>query len=471
MNYQSADLEPHPDLMSKPAATKKTPYSRDAERSVLGAIMMDNRSWDLIIDQGLSLDDFFLAPHRLIFKALSLLAAKNQPFDYTTLKDALETAGDLDEIGGEAFIYEIVNSTPTAANVVSYAKIVREKAILRQLIEAGTDIITNAYNPEDTDVKVILDQAESQVFKIAEQQSRGTGPVDIKKILPKVTDTIDMLSQTDGSVTGLSTGFSDFDKLTGGLQKGDLVIVAGRPSMGKTVFGVNLLEHAALTADKPGLMFSLEMPSESITMRLFSSLGRISQQKIRSGQLNDEDWPRLSSAVSMLSQAKLYIDDTPALSPQDMRARARRVARENGGLSMILVDYLQLMTIAGSKENRTNEVSEISRSLKGLAKELDVPLVALSQLNRGLEQRTDKRPVMSDLRESGAIEQDADVIAFIYRDEVYNEDSPDKGTAEIIIRKHRNGPIGDIRLSFLGQYIRFENYTSQFISSSAEMME
>lgn len=440
---------------------KTTPHSIEAERSVLGGVMLDNRAWDHVVDR-LTEKDFFNPEHKLIFQTMAQLALKQQPFDVLTISEGLKVKDELESIGGDAYLYSIVQRTPSAANVAAYADIVREKAILRQLIEIGTDIANSAYDVGDHDVKDILDKAESNVFQIAEQQTRGSGPVDISSILPKVTDTIDMLSQTDGSVTGLSTGFSDLDKLTGGLQKGDLFIAAGRPSMGKTVFGVNLLEHAALTSGKPALMFSLEMPAESITMRLFSSLGRIPQQKIRSGQLSDEDWPRLSSAVSMLSQAKLYIDDTPALSPQEMRSRARRVARENGGLSLILVDYLQLMTIPSSKENRTNEVSEISRSLKALAKELDVPLIALSQLNRGLEARPDKRPVMSDLRESGAIEQDADVIAFIYRDEVYNPETPDKGVAEIIIRKHRNGPIGDVRLTFLGSYVRFENFANTF---------
>jgi replicative DNA helicase len=462
MSSSMSPVLPTSQLESK---LKKTPCSREAERSVLGSIMMDNRSWDHVVDR-IGENDFFVAEHRIIFKALSALSQKGQPFDFTTLTSALSDS-DLDEIGGQAFIYEIVNNTPTAANVASYATIVREKAILRKLIEAGTDIITNAYSYDGLDVKEVLDKAESAVFKIGEEQSRGDGPRPIKQILPLVTDRIDLLSQTDDAITGLSTGFNDFDNMTSGLQPGDLVIIAGRPSMGKTSFSMNLAEHAAITADKPVLVFSLEMPAEQLTLRLFSSLGRIDQHKIRTGNLSDDDWPRISSAVSMLSQSKLYIDDTPSLTPQEMRARARRVARENDGLSLIVVDYLQLMTIAGSKENRTNEVSEISRSLKALAKELSVPLIALSQLNRGLEQRTDKRPVMSDLRESGSIEQDADVIAFIYRDEVYNEDSPDKGVAEIIIRKQRNGPIGDFRLTFLGQFTRFENYTSQFIDSGS----
>ncbi len=450
--------------MTDVSSIKVTPKSIEAERSVLGAVMLDNRAWDQVIDR-LSAADFFLPAHRQVFTALEQLSLKNQPFDVLTIAETLKMTGELDELGGEAFLYEIVQNTPSAANVSSYAGIVREKAILRQLIEAGTDIIDSAYSKDGLDIKDILDQAESQVFQIAEQQTRGSGPVAVSKLLSLATDKIDALSQQEGAITGLSTGFDDMDTMTSGLQAGDLIIVAGRPSMGKTVFGINIAEHAAMTADKPALIFSLEMPSEQIVMRLFSSLGRVCQHKVRTGKLGDEEWPRLTSAVSMLSQSKMYIDDTPGLSPQEMRARARRVARENGGLSLIVVDYLQLMTVPGSKENRTNEVSEISRCLKALAKELNVPLIALSQLNRGLEARQDKRPVMSDLRESGSIEQDADVIAFIYRDEVYNEDSPDKGTAEIIIRKQRNGPIGDFRLTFLGRYTRFENFTNQFVSS------
>lgn len=443
---------------------KITPKSIEAERSVLGAIMLDNRAWDQVIDR-LTLDDFFLPSHRCVFKSLQQLSARQQPFDVLTIAETLKASGELDEIGGEAFLYEIVQNTPSAANVASYADIVREKAVLRQLIAAGTDIIDSAYNKGETDVKEILDKAERQVFKIAEQQTRGSGPVSIATLLGPTTERMDELSQKGEGVTGLSTGFSDFDNMTSGLQAGDLIIVAARPSMGKTVFGVNIAEHAALSSEKTTLVFSLEMPSEQIVMRLFSSLGRVSQQSVRTGKLSDDEWPRISSAVSMLSQAKLYIDDTPGLSPQEMRARARRVSRENGGLSLILVDYLQLMTVPGSNENRTNEVSEISRSLKALAKELNVPVIALSQLNRGLESRPDKRPIMSDLRESGAIEQDADLIAFIYRDEVYNEDTPDKGVAEILIRKQRNGPIGDFRLTFQGQYTRFDNYANQFVSS------
>jgi replicative DNA helicase len=445
---------------------KQMPYSEDAERSVLGSILIHEPAWGNMLDAGgLTAEDFFLQKHRIIFEGLLTLSVNKQAHDYTTLINVLETNGTIESIGGKTYILDLVNNTQTAAHVASYANIVRQKSIMRQLSEVGTDIVTSVYENSDIDAKELLDNAQKKILQISEKQSSGRGPVRIDKILPLVTERIDALSQCEDAITGLSTGFTDFDNMTSGLQAGDLVIVAGRPSMGKTSFAMNLAEHAAITHEKPVLVFSLEMPAEQLTLRLFSSLGRIDQHKVRTGKLADEDWPRMSSAVSMLSQAKMYIDDTPALTPQVMRSRARRVARDNGGLSMILVDYLQLMTIAGSRENRTNEVSEISRSLKALAKELNVPLVALSQLNRGLEQRSDKRPVMSDLRESGSIEQDADVIAFIYRDEVYNEDSPEKGVAEIIIRKQRNGPIGDFRLTFLGQFTRFEDYSNQFVSA------
>src|SRR3989338_10622013 len=321
--------------------------------------------------------------------------------------------------------------------------------------------MTNSvFNPDGRDSQALLDHAEQLVYKISEHQQRGAGPVSISSILAKATDRLDYLYHTKGALTGIPTGFSDFDHLTSGLQPGDMIVIAGRPSMGKTSFAMNIAEFAAIKQEKPVMVFSMEMPAEQLALRMISSLGRIDQHKVRTGQLADADWPRVASAVSMLSESKLYIDDTPALSPLELRTRARRVARKHGGLSLIVIDYLQLMTSPGSRENRTNEISEISRSLKGIAKEFNVPVIALSQLNRGLEQRTDKRPVMSDLRESGAIEQDADVIAFIYRDEVYNEDSPHKRTAEIIIRKQRNGPIGDFRLTFLGQYTRFENFAS-----------
>ena len=444
-NTQSRDL------------AKVPPHSLEAERSVLGALMLDNRAWDSVADR-LNDQDFYRNDHRLIFQAMQSLAKRNQPFDVLTVAETMKTMSVLDQAGGESYLYELANNTPSAANIAAYADIVAERSILRSLIATGTDIANSAFNPDGQDVKSLLDSAERCIFKIAEQRDHGSGPVPIADLLGKATDKIDQLYRSGDSITGLATGFNDFDDMTSGLQAGDLVIIAGRPSMGKTVLGINVAEHAAIKGNKAVLVFSLEMPAEAITLRLMSSLGRIDQHRIRTGQLTDDDWPRVTSAVSMLSEANLFIDDTPALSPNELRSRARRLAREQGGLSLIVVDYLQLMQVPGFKENRAGEVSEISRSLKAVAKELNVPLIALSQLNRSLEARTDRRPVMSDLRESGSLEQDADVIVFIYRDEVYHEDSPDKGIAEIIIRKHRNGPIGDFRLTFLGKYTRFENF-------------
>lgn len=362
---------------------------------------------------------------------------------------------------------QLAKDTPSAANIRAYADIVHERSIFRQLIEVGTDIAGSAFNPEGRESKELLDDAERRVFKIAEQGSRAeAGFKGIKQLLTTTVAQIDKLFEQEGTLTGVTTGFKDFDEQTSGLQKGDLVIVAGRPSMGKTTFSMNIAENAAIAQGISVAIFSMEMPAESLAMRMISSMGRIDQHRLRTGQLHDEDWPRITSAVSLLSEAKVFIDDTPALSPTDLRARARRLKREHG-LGLIVIDYLQLMQVAGTSENRTNEISEISRGLKALAKELEVPVIALSQLNRSLEQRPNKRPVMSDLRESGAIEQDADLIVFIYRDEVYNDESPDKGCAEIIVGKQRNGPIGTTRLTFLGQYTKFENFTPEMYSSTS----
>jgi len=438
---------------------KIPPHSREAEQSVLGALMIDNRAWDQVADC-LNELDFYFQEHRLIYQGVVDLVRRNQPYDILTVSEALKSKQQIEAIGGDAYLYELAQNTPSAANIVAYANIVRERAILRSLIEAGTDIVNSAFHADGRDAKELLDGAEGQIFKIAEQRQRSSGPMPIAVLATRALDRIDILYSSPNEITGLATGFPDFDKMTSGLQRGDLIIIAGRPSMGKTVLGINIAEHAAIKGDEAVLVFSLEMPAEAIVMRLLSSLGRIDQHRIRTGRLDDEEMPRITSAVSMLSEANLFIDDTPALTPQEVRARARRLAREQGGLGLIVVDYLQLMQVAGTKENRTNEVSEISRSLKAIAKELNVPLIALSQLNRSLEARTNRRPIMSDLRESGSLEQDADLILFIYRDEVYNEDSPDKGIAEMIVRKHRNGPIGDFRLTFLGKYTRFENYTS-----------
>lgn len=436
---------------------KRPPHSVEAEQSIIGGLMLDNQVWDKISSK-LCDTDFYRTEHRILFRALSNLAKKNKPFDVITLLDTLKSHNELDDAGGEAYLFELANNTPSVANVTAYADIVREKSVQRQLISVATDIAESAYNPSGRSVPELLDVAESKVFAIGEQTGTDGGPENIKSILVRAVEKIDALYHSGEAITGLPTGLTGLDDKTSGLQPSDLVIVAGRPSMGKTTLVMNMAEYAAIKANKPVLVFSMEMPADSLAMRMMSSLGRIDQHRIRTGKLEEEDWPRLTSAVHMLSEAPLFIDDTPALSPSELRARARRLAKEHGSLGLIVVDYLQLMKVPGfGAENRTAEISEISRSLKSLAKELQVPVIALSQLNRSLEQRSDKRPVMSDLRESGAIEQDADLICFIYRDEVYNQDSPDKGTAEIIIAKQRNGPIGIVRVAFLGKYTRFED--------------
>lgn len=438
---------------------KTPPHSIEAEQSVLGGLMLDNSTWDLAVDR-VGEEDFYRREHRQIFAAIRDLASESKPFDAVTLSEWLDSREQLEEVGGLAFLGGLANQTPSAANITAYADIVRQHSVLRQLISVGNEIADKGFRPEGRSVRELLEEAEGRVFQIGEQISRTKrGFVDIKSLLSGAVDRISELYERGEALTGVSTGFNDLDEKTSGLQGSDLIIVAGRPSMGKTAFAMNLAEHAAVGAKKGVAVFSMEMPGEQLALRLMSSLGRIDQHRVRTGQLEEGDWARLTSAVVMLSEARIYIDDTPALSPHELRSRARRLKRQEPGLGLIVVDYLQLMQVPGTKENRAQEISEISRSLKALAKELNVPLVALSQLNRSLEQRPNKRPVMSDLRESGSIEQDADVIIFIYRDEVYNEDSPDKGKAEIIIGKQRNGPIGMVPLTFLGQYTRFENFT------------
>ena len=442
---------------SRVDSLKRPPHSLEAEQAIIGGLMLDNQVFDKV-GTILCEADFYRIEHRILYKIITQLAQKSHPFDVVTLLDALKTTNQLDDAGGETYLFELANNTPSVANVGAYASIVREKSVQRQLISIAGEIADSAYNPGEREVPELLDFAESKVFAIAEQTGTDNGPEIIKSILVKAVEKIDSLYHNGDAITGLATGLTDLDGMTSGLQPSDLVIVAGRPSMGKTTLVMNMAENAAIQGDKPVLVFSMEMPSDSLAMRMISSLGRIEQHNIRTGKLTDDDWPRLTSAVHMLSESRLYIDDTPGLSPSEMRARARRLAKEHGPLGLVVVDYLQLMKVPGFKaDNRTAEISEISRSLKSLAKELKVPVVALSQLNRSLEQRQDKRPVMSDLRESGAIEQDADLICFIYRDEVYNEESPDKGVAEIIIAKQRNGPIGRVRVAFLGKYTRFED--------------
>ncbi len=439
------------------AALKVPPHSIEAEQSVLGGLMLDNAAWDRIADK-LNEADFYRRDHRLIFAAVSALADQSRPFDVVTLSEWLAGRNQLDEAGGLGYLGELAHNTPSAANIQAYADIVRERSVVRQLIGAGTAITESGFNTDGRSVSELLDDAERRVFEISDSGAhRAGGFAPVREVLVDVMDRIEKLFESESAITGLSTGFNDLDEKTSGLQSSDLIIVAGRPSMGKTSFAMNICETAAIKGRQCVAVFSMEMPAEQLTMRMLSSLGRIDQQKVRSGRLADEDWPRLTSALTMLNDTEIFIDDTPALNPSELRARCRRLKREKD-LGLVIVDYLQLMQVPGTRENRTNEISEISRSLKALAKELDVPVIALSQLNRSLEQRQDKRPQMSDLRESGAIEQDADVILFVYRDEVYHEDSKDKGKAEIIIGKQRNGPIGRVWLTFLNQYTRFENF-------------
>ncbi len=450
-----------------PLSLRVPPHSIEAEQSVLGGLMLDNRSWDKVGDK-IADKDFYRADHRSIFRVIAGLADSNKPFDVVTLSERLDSLGELESIGGLVYLATLASQTPSSANIDAYADIVRERSVLRQLIAVGTDIANSGYQAEGRSNRELLDKAEQEVFRIADQNLRGRqGFRALTSLLTDVVDRIDRLYNEGSLVTGLPTGFDDFDERTSGLQPGDLIIVAGRPSMGKTSFAMNIAEHAAIKAKKTVAIFSMEMPGEMLAMRMVASLGRIPLQKVRTGKLDEEDWPRVTSAVSLLSEAPVYIDDDSSLSPTAIRTRARRIKREHD-LGLIVVDYLQLMQIPGSSENRATEISEISRSLKGLAKELKVPVVALSQLNRALEQRPNKRPVMSDLRESGAIEQDADLIVFIYRDEVYNEDSSDKGIAEIVTGKQRNGPIGTDRLTFLGKYTRFENYISDIYTQGEQ---
>jgi replicative DNA helicase len=434
------------------------PHSVQGEQAVLGGLMLNSDAWNEISDK-ISSEDFYRREHQLIFKAMRALSEADQPLDVVTIAEELERRAELSDVGGMPYLGMLANETPTASNVPAYARIVREQSVMRQLIRVGNKIADSGYRPEGRPVDDLLDQAETEVFKIAEQKDKGRqGFQNIQALLTKTVDKIDELFNSDDALTGVSSGFNDFDGRTSGLQKADLVIVAGRPSMGKTTFAMNMCENVAIGAGVPVAIFSMEMPAEALTMRMISSLGRINQQAVRSGKLEDDDWPRVTSAVNILSQAKIFIDDSAALTPNEIRARCRRLQKEHGQLGMVMVDYLQLMRAPEAGDNRVNEISAISRGLKALAKELNCPVVALSQLNRSLEQRPNKRPVMSDLRESGAIEQDADLIVFIYRDEVYNEDSPDKGKAEIIIAKQRNGPIGTVNLTFQGQFTRFDNF-------------
>ncbi len=433
------------------------PQSVEAERSVIGGLLLSPDGWDAIAEL-VAAEDFYRPEHRAIFRQIAKLVDLGQPVDVITVADRLLATGELEAAGGHTYLAELAETTPTAANIRAYAKAVHERAVLRKLIDAAQDIATTGFHPEGRTAEELLDEAERRIMQISEEGPKTGGARAMEPLLQGALERIEELFQSGGDITGLSTGFIDLDRMTSGLQDSDLVIVAGRPSMGKTSFAMNLVENAASHTEQPILVFSMEMPAEQLVIRMMSSLGRIDQTRVRTGKLEQNDWPKLSAAMAKLTEANIFIDDTPALTPTEVRSRARRVAREHGSLGMIMVDYLQLMRVAGANEGRTAEISEISRSLKAIAKEFGCPMVALSQLNRALEQRPNNRPVNSDLRESGAIEQDADVIMFIYRDEVYHEDSQDKGTAEIIIGKQRNGPIGTCRLAFQGEFTRFDNF-------------
>jgi replicative DNA helicase len=441
-------------------ALKLPPHSLEAEQSVLGGLLLDNDAADRVGDV-VSSADFYSDAHRVIYDHVTRLIADGRPADVVTLAESLGSSQKLDYVGGLAYLGALVQNVPTAANIRHYAQIVRDRSILRQLASTAGEIADSAFNPLGRNAKMVLDEAEAKVLHIAEQGARGAQNFqEIGKLLASVVERIETLYSRDNpsDVTGVATGYADLDKMTSGLQPGDLIVVAGRPSMGKTAFALNLGEHVALHDKKPVVVFSMEMGSAQLALRMIGSVGRLDQHKLRTGRLGPEDWDRLSTALGLLNEAPILIDETPALNAIEVRSRARRIMRQRGGLGLVIVDYLQLMQATTQGENRATEISEISRAMKSLAKELQVPVVACSQLNRSLEQRPNKRPVMSDLRESGAIEQDADVILFIYRDEVYNPDSQDKGTAEIIIGKQRNGPIGTVRLTFLGEYTRFESF-------------
>ena len=472
-------------LFAEPTISQPLPHSIEAEQAVIGGLMLKNDAFDSV-SEILSDRDFYNKDHQLIFNAMLRLAAEEQPFDPITLAESLQNSNELTSVGGAEYLVDLASSTPSSANIKAYTQIVLERSIVRQLIGAASDIVRKGYNPLGWDSSKLLAEAELRLQEIIENRPKKGGFKEVNLLIKEAVDRLDELFKNDTDITGLSTGFSDLDKMTSGWQNSDLVIIAGRPSMGKTAFAMNMVEHATLSQDRPVLVFSLEMPANQLIIRMLSSIGKIDQTRMRSGNLVEDDWPRLSGAAQRLKDKPLFIDDSAGITPLEMRNRIKQFTRERvdqlreewrrehgpdapvdfealyekAQPGMIMVDYLQLMNGSNTAEGRVQEISQISRELKGLAREYHCPMIALSQLSRNVEQRPNKRPVNADLRESGAIEQDADVIAFIYRDEVYNEDSPDKGTAEIIIGKQRNGPIGTCRLMFMGKYTRFENLAS-----------
>jgi replicative DNA helicase len=441
------------------AEMRTPPHSVEAEQSVLGGLMLDPAAWELVADVVTS-GDFYRPDHRLIFEAIAALAGEAKAVDVVTVSEQLERRAQLESAGGLAYLSTLARDTPAAANIKSYGEIVRERALLRALIQTGTDIATSVYQNSGESARELVDRAEQKVFEIAERGSRSRdGAIAARALLPELIDKIDEWYTNPDKLRGLPSGFTDLDRKTGGFRPGDLVIVAGRPSMGKTALAMNMAEHAALDpATRASVaIFSMEMPSEQLLLRMMSSVGRVPLVRVRSGKMDADDWNRITGASHQLGDAKIYIDETPALTPTELRARARRIKREHG-LHLVVVDYMQLMQVPGTQENRATEIAEISRGLKALAKELEVPVIALSQLNRAVEQREHKKPVMSDLRESGAIEQDADMILLIYREEVYDKNTTKRGIAEVNLAKHRNGEIGEFSLTFRGEYTQFVNY-------------
>lgn len=454
------------DTLSNSRLTPLPPHSIEAEQAVLGGLMLANDTFDDV--SGLIREeDFFSLDHQLIFRTMQGLFRSDKPLDVITLSETLKDNDSLDQVGGDAYLVELTRNTPSAANILAYAQIVLERATVRKLIAAANDIVDKSYNPLGWDSSKLLAEAERRLMEVMEDRPREGGFQHVTDLLRQAIDRIDQLFNSDADITGLSTGFSDLDDMTSGWQQADLIIVAGRPSMGKTSFAMNMVEHAMLHQNQPVLVFSLEMPANQLVIRLLSSMGKIDQSKVRTGNLDPDDFARLSGAAARMKDRPLYIDDTPGISPLELRNRIRQLSREHGAPAMVMVDYLQLMSANSSSDNRVQEISQISRELKTIAREFDCPMIALSQLSRNVEQRPNKRPVNSDLRESGAIEQDADVVLFIYRDEVYNEDTQDKGIAEIIVTKQRNGPIGTARLAFLGKYTRFENLARDYFRDGA----
>lgn len=468
----SSVLPQQENLTDNPKNNYRTPpHNLAIEQVVLAALMTVADSFEQVSDV-LSEEDFYAARHKYIFRAIQNLVQSNSPYDVVLVNDWLISQNLLEAAGGEEYLMQLMADSPASFyNLETYATKIKEFSTLRNMIKVGTEILQNAYDTKGRTVSDILDLAETNIFSIAEQHNNNktkSGPQPISSVVTNVFDRLNELTQMEGNITGLSTGFIELDNKTSGLQRGDLVIVAARPSMGKTTFAMNLVQTVIQDKGLPALVFSMEMPADSIAMRMISAMGKVHQGHLRSGNLDDDEWSKITSTMLQLQQSHLYIDDSSALPPTELRARARRIAKQHDGqLGCIMVDYLQLMKVPGMGDNRVGEISEISRSLKALAKEMNCPVIALSQLNRSLENRPNKRPVMSDLRESGAIEQDADLIMFIYRDEVYNKESKEAGVAEIIIGKQRNGPIGTVRLAFEGQYTRFTNLSPDYYQNAA----